>query len=115
MSTTTTPTGPQTIVELRRHLFETLAALRDKTNPMPIDRARAVSEVANTIINSAKVEVEFARASKRAVGGGFVQLAAPIEEVPPAGRTEDIPKASAVPPMPANGITGVTRHLLKDD
>lgn len=45
--------------DLRDHLFETLEALRDKDEPMDVDRARAVSEVAGQIIESAKVEVKF--------------------------------------------------------
>lgn len=43
--------------DLRNHLFETIESLKDKEAPMEIDRARAVSEVAQTIIDSAKVEL----------------------------------------------------------
>ena len=50
------------IVDQRNHLFETLESLKDKDEPMPLDRAKAVVEVAQTIINSAKVEVEFMKA-----------------------------------------------------
>jgi hypothetical protein len=42
------------IEDLRNHLFATLEALQDKDNPMPLDRAKAISEVAQTIINTAK-------------------------------------------------------------
>lgn len=45
--------------DLRNHLFETLEALKDKDAPLDLARAQAVSEVAQTIINSAKVEIEF--------------------------------------------------------
>ncbi|MGE0487342.1 MAG: hypothetical protein AB7Q81_24525 [Gammaproteobacteria bacterium] len=47
------------IDDLREHLFETLAALRDKENPMDIERAHAVCAVATQVIDSAKVEVAF--------------------------------------------------------
>jgi hypothetical protein len=47
------------ISDLRNHLFETLEALKDEENPMDLGRAKAISEVAQTIINSAKVEIEF--------------------------------------------------------
>lgn len=47
------------ISDLRNHLFETLEALKDEEKPMDIARAKAISEVAQTIINSAKVEIEF--------------------------------------------------------
>ncbi len=45
--------------DLRDHLFETIEALKDDEKPMEIDRAEAISEVAQTIINSAKVELQF--------------------------------------------------------
>jgi hypothetical protein len=47
------------IEDLRNHLFATLEALRDKDNPMEIERAKAISNVANSIIESAKVEVKY--------------------------------------------------------
>jgi hypothetical protein len=53
------------IEHLRNHLFATLEGLRDKDNPMDIERAKAISNVANSIIETAKVEVKFIEA----VGG----------------------------------------------
>jgi hypothetical protein len=50
------------ITDLRNHLFETLEALKDNDHPMEIERAKAISEVAQTIINSAKVEIQFMEA-----------------------------------------------------
>lgn len=47
------------IEDLRDHLFATLEALRDTDKPMEIDRAKAISQVAGTIIESAKVEVKY--------------------------------------------------------
>lgn len=47
------------IDDLRNHLFETLEALKDKDDPMEVDRARAVAEVARVIVDSSKVEVDF--------------------------------------------------------
>ena len=44
--------------DLRDHLFETLELLKDKENPMEIQRAKAIADVAQTIINSATVEVK---------------------------------------------------------
>lgn len=46
-----------TIDDLRDHLFATMAALRDKDNPMDVERAKAVADVARVVIDSAKVEV----------------------------------------------------------
>ncbi|QNB10894.1 hypothetical protein G5S35_04445 [Paraburkholderia tropica] len=59
------------IETLRGHLFDTLRALNDKEKPMDIERAKAVAEVAQVIINSAKAEVEHLKV----VGGkstGFI-------------------------------------------
>jgi hypothetical protein len=47
------------IEDLRNHLFATLEALQDQDNPMDLDRAKTIADVSQTIINSAKVEVEF--------------------------------------------------------
>lgn len=55
----------------------TLEALRDKDEPMDIDRARAVSEVAGQIIESAKVEVKFLEVTGEASSS---QLFAPREK-----------------------------------
>lgn len=57
---------------LRKHLFDTLEALRDKDNPMDIERAKAICEVGQTIINSAKVEVEHMRVSGRPPASTFI-------------------------------------------
>ncbi len=48
-----------TMESLRNHLFATMEALQDTDNPMDIDRAKAINQTAQTLINAAKVEVEF--------------------------------------------------------
>jgi hypothetical protein len=60
------------IEDLRDHLFATLEALRDEEKPMELARAKAISEVAQTIINSAKVEVDFINAIGGCEGSGFI-------------------------------------------
>ncbi len=60
------------VEDLREHLFGTLEDLRDKEKPMDLDRARAISDVAQTIINSAKVEVDFLKATGKVTGTGFI-------------------------------------------
>lgn len=47
------------IEDLRNHLFATLESLQDEEKPMDLERAKAIADVAQVIINSAKVEVEF--------------------------------------------------------
>lgn len=76
---------------LREHLFNALAGL--KSGDMDIEKAKAISDVAQTIINTAKVEVEFAKATGRS---DSVFLGA-IEVKP------------GLPP----GITGITQHRIR--
>lgn len=59
------------IEDLRNHLFATIEGLLDEEKPMCIERAKAVADVAQTIINSAKVEVEYLKATGR-LGTGFI-------------------------------------------
>jgi len=50
------------ITQMREHLMETLASLRDRTNPMEPDRARAVAQVASVLVDTAKVEIDYIKA-----------------------------------------------------
>lgn len=61
----------ETITDLRGHLFAALRGLTDTKNPMDVDRARAVSDVAQVIINSAKVEIEHMKITGDD-GSGFI-------------------------------------------
>lgn len=80
----------KTIEDLRAVLFETLQAV--KSGALDLDRARAVNELGRSITETAKVEVEYLRAT----GGGestFISSAVGADNLPP-------------------GITGITRHRL---
>ena len=59
------------IEDLRNHLFATLEALQDEKNPMDLARAKAIGDVSQTIINSAKAEVEFLNAVGGQRASGF--------------------------------------------
>lgn len=59
------------VEKLREELFATLSALRDKENPMDIDRAKAVVQVADAITATAKVEVDFMKQTG-GNGSGFI-------------------------------------------
>lgn len=63
---------------LREKLGATLDALLDKQNPMELDRAKAVADVAQVMINIAKVEVDHMKISGGA-GTGFI-----VERLPSA-------------------------------
>ena len=54
-------TRENTIGDLRAHLFETLAALRDKQDPMDIERAKTVCLVAKGITDIARTEIDYQR------------------------------------------------------
>ena len=60
------------IQDLRHHLFETIEMLKDKD--IDIATAKAISEVAQVIINSAKVEVQFLKEMGSNRHTGFIQL-----------------------------------------
>lgn len=60
------------IEDLRNHLFATLEALQDEEKPMDIERAKSIADVAQVIVNSAKIEVDFIRATGRSAGTGFI-------------------------------------------
>jgi len=80
------------IEDLRNHLFATLEALQDKDDPMPIDRAKAIAEVGSVLVESAKVEVAFIKATGGTIPGtGF------------------IPEKDVTPPALPAGAPGVPR------
>lgn len=70
------------IEDLRNHLFATLEALQDTEKPMEIDRARAIAEVAKVIVDSAKVEVEFVKATGERLEHGIIAM--PTQKARPA-------------------------------
>lgn len=78
------------INELRTHMFETLRGLRDKDNPLDIDRAKAVSDIAKTIIDSVRVEVDFLRATGENRGTGFIVLLDASADNPPQSTRNSI-------------------------
>jgi len=60
------------IEDLRNHLFATMESLMDPENPMEINRAKAIADVAQVIVNSVKIEVDFLKATDRTQGTGFI-------------------------------------------
>jgi hypothetical protein len=78
------------ITALREALFDTLQKVKD--GDIDVEKARAINEIGKTLVDSAKVEVEYLRAT----GGGessFIDTAVGQSNLPP-------------------GITGITRHRL---
>lgn len=84
-------TTTNTIKDLHTQLFETLAGLR--AGSITPEQAATISQVAQTIINTAKVEVEFLRVTGQQQGSGFL----------PSGVTKELP----------GGVVRVTQHRIK--
>lgn len=81
----------KSISDLRETLFATPEAV--KSGDMDLDKAKAVNEVAKTIVDTAKVEVDYLR-----VTGG--------------GECEFLDGAIGSANLPS-GITGIVRHRLQ--
>jgi hypothetical protein len=80
-----------TIEDLREALFATLQGVKDGS--IDLDKARAINEIGKTLTDTAKVEVDYLRAT----GGGestFIATAIGQDNLP-------------------TGITGVVRHRLR--
>lgn len=73
--------------DLRNHLFAALEGLADKDNPLDIERAKAISEVSKTVIDSARVEVQFMKLRNDAIGANkpqspFIENRPALESIP---------------------------------
>ena len=69
-----------TIRDLRKHLFDAIAGVRDGS--MDIDKAKTVAELSKVVVDSARVEVDFMKVrGDTGNGTGFIpkekQIAAP--------------------------------------
>lgn len=87
------------ISDLRDHLFETIEMLKDPEKPLELERARAICNVAQTIINAAKVEVDLVEALDGRAPGSRTFF-----ELPEAER--DLPRiaGSGGQPRPQRGM-----------
>lgn len=67
------------ITELRNILFDTIRGLKNKT--IDTEQAKAINDTAQTIINSAKVEVHYSRITGRTTQTHFLD-----DNTPPPAR-----------------------------
>lgn len=90
------------ISDLRAHLFNQLDMLCDLGKTVDIDRARMVCETSKQIIDSAKVEIEYAQIMKGAITMPFIEEQAEERPYtsPPAGPVQAAPAALTVPAAP---------------
>lgn len=82
-----------TIEQVRDELMATLRDLRNRENPMDIDRAKAVAQVASVMVESAKVEVLYLQTTGQR-GSAFLGSAGPALAAPEA---QPLPPASPFP------------------
>jgi len=59
------------IDDLRRRLFETIDGVR--SGAVSLDQARQISDLSQVIVNSAKVEVEYVKATEAAARSQFLE------------------------------------------
>lgn len=78
-----------TMKELRATLMGTLNDLRDRDNPMDVDRAKAVAQIAGVLVETAKVEVDYIKAT--------------------GGKSDFIEPPQALP----SGVLGITQHRIR--
>jgi hypothetical protein len=91
------------ISTVRQHLIDQLAALRTASGSdavrLEIDRAKGISDVAQVIVNSAKVEVEYLQKTN--------QTSTPFLEASP-----DAPYITTQTDGLPSGISSITRHRI---
>jgi hypothetical protein len=78
-----------TMKELRATLMATLNDLRDREHPMDVDRAKAVAQIAGVLVETAKVEVDYIKAT--------------------GGKSDFIEQPQALPA----GVLGITQHRIR--
>jgi hypothetical protein len=88
--------------EVRAALMGTLNDLRDKANPMDIDRAKAVAQVATVLVDSARVENDYLKISGQD-RSHFLEI--------PADDMAVIPRVDG--PAAHNPFPTVVRHRLQ--
>lgn len=95
------------INDLRQHLLSTLASLRDRDNPMEPDRARAIAQVASVLVDSAKAETDYIKATGGVQDSSFLAG----DTAPAISHQSATATGNALPT--AHNPFPVTRHRIK--
>lgn len=93
-----------TITGLRDIMFKTLRGIQDGT--LDVDKAKAINDTAQTIINSAKVEVEFLKATGSPASTGFIGGDNKMKEI-----TNTPTGTKVVEKDPETGITSTVHRM----
>ena len=93
------PKSTRTIDDLRQVLFDTISAV--KGGQIDITRASIINDLSRTLVDTAKVEVDFLRVTKSDTST-FIAPATPepVALPPPAPEGQN------------NGIVSITRHAI---
>jgi hypothetical protein len=95
---------PNTIETLRAHLFNALEGVKQGT--LDLERARAVNELAKTIVDTARVEVDYLKAID---GDQSTFMEGATGPALPDHSTTTTTNPAQLP----NGISSITRHTLR--
>lgn len=100
---------PNDINALRESLFAVLAGL--KSGDIKIEQAKAINETAQTLINTAKVEVDFMRVSGKTITSEFLP-ALPEPKAPPDDRAKELTSTGikTISVLPGGSLTS---HRLR--
>lgn len=70
------------INQVRQSLLDTLADLRNREQPMDIERAKAVAQVASVLVDTAKVENEYIKLTGQPHSNFLEQIEGPAAHNP---------------------------------
>lgn len=100
---------------LRDALFATLRGLQDRDNPIETERARAINETAQTIINSVKLEIEHMRVAGSTRGTDFIPClpSAAVEAKERASTQLDRITHTGIETMTAVPGGAIRRHAIR--
>lgn len=90
------------IDQVRQSLLDTLKDLRNRENPMDIERAKAVATVASVLVDTAKVENDYIKITGQD-RSNFLET--------PADDVRGVPRIDG--PAAHNPFPGVVRHQLR--
>jgi len=97
------------ITELRSVLFDTLRDLRNKEATVDLDRVRIINDIAKTVSDTAKIEVDYARVTGAVLTSGFLP---DLEK--PAAKPAAVPAPPAQPGVAAQLVAAnVTTHRMR--
>lgn len=90
------------IDQVRSALMDTLTDLRDKANPMDIERAKAVAQVATVLVDTAKVENEYLKITNLGHSGFLEPATSGVAGLPAPQQGDGTPTAHV--PFPATTV-----------